>query len=82
MELVVAHSLFDFNINELMVHKSQPNRTYTVCWVFPKLNKIALSLQRTKPTKPILVDVGGDIDGDAWEEYQRKPNDFIGSALY
>lgn len=84
MGLVMVHSSnkFDFNVNELVVHKSVPGRTYTVCRVFPKLNKIALSLQRTKPSKPILVDVGGDIDGDAWEEYERKPNDFIGSALY
>lgn len=84
MGLVVAHSSrkFDFSVNELMVHKSLPEKVYTVCWVFPKLNKIALSLQRTRPQKPIIVTVGGDISGDAWEEYERKPNDFIGSPLY
>ncbi|PYE30006.1 hypothetical protein DFP83_1334 [Idiomarina fontislapidosi] len=84
MGLVIAHSSnkFDFNVNELMVHKSLPDKVYTVCWVFPKLNKIALSLQRTRPQKPIIVTVGGDIEGDAWEYFERKPNDFIGSRLY
>ncbi|WP_194757152.1 hypothetical protein [Aliidiomarina indica] len=84
MGLVVAHSSgkFDFSVNELLVHKSSPDKVYTVCWVFPKRNQIALSLQRTRPTKPIILPVGGDIDGDAWEEYERKPNDFTGSRLY
>jgi hypothetical protein len=84
MGLVIAHSSkkFDFNVNELMVHKSLPDKVYTVCWVFPKFNKIALSLQRTRPQKPIIVTVGGDIEGDAWEYFERKPNDFIGSELY
>jgi len=84
MGLVVAHSFnkFDFNVNEWMVHKSVPDKVYTVCWVFPRLNQIALSLQRTRPQKPIIVTVGGDIDGDAWEEFERKPNDFMGSPLY
>ncbi|MDP5031655.1 MAG: transposase family protein [Paraglaciecola sp.] len=84
MGLVVAHSSnnFNFNVNELMVHRTLPDKIYTVCWVFPKQNQIALILQRTRPQKPIIVTVGGDIDGDAWEEYERKPNDFIGSPLF
>ncbi|WP_334064315.1 integrase catalytic domain-containing protein [Alteromonas genovensis] len=80
--VVKSNTPFDFYVNELMVHKNVHDKKYTVCRVFPKQNQIALSLQRTKPQKPIIVNVGSDIDGDPWDEYERKPNDFDGSDLY
>ncbi|RTE85509.1 MULTISPECIES: transposase [Gammaproteobacteria] len=84
MGMVVAHSStnFDYRVNELLVHKSVPGLVYTVCWTFPTTNRVALSLQRVKPCKPIVIAIGDPIDGYAFEGFDRAENDFIGSDLY
>jgi len=75
---------FDYSINEIIKAKNTDEKEleYTVAYTFPESNVVALSLQRKKPIKPILVKVGDDIDGRAWDMFERTPNTFSTSEHY
>ena len=66
---------FDYSINEIIKAKNidEKELEYTVAYTFPESKVVALSLQRKKPIKPILVKVGDDIEGRAWEMFERTP---------
>lgn len=75
---------FDYSINEIIKAKNTDEKEleYTVAYTFPESKVVALSLQRKKPIKPILVKVGDDIEGRAWEMFERTPNTFSSSRHY
>ena len=75
---------FDYSINEIIKAKNTDEKEleYTVTYTFPESNVVALSLQRKKPIKPILVKVGDDIEGRAWDMFERSPNTFSTSKHY
>ena len=75
---------FDYSINEIIKAKNTDEKEleYTVAYTFPESNVVALSLQRKKPIKPILVKVGDDIEGRAWDMFERSPNTFSTSKHY
>jgi putative transposase len=75
---------FDYSINEILKAKltDENELEYTVVSVFPKSHIVALSLQCKRPVKPILVRVGEDIGGRAWEMFVRTSNTFSTSQHY
>ena len=75
---------FDYSINEIIKAKNTDEKEleYTVAYTFPESKVVALSLQRKKPIKPILVKVGEDIEGRAWDMFERTPNTFSSSRHY
>lgn len=75
---------FDYSINEIIKAKKTGEKelNYTVVSVFPKSHTVALSLQRQRPLKPILVRVGEDMEGRAWDMFERTSNTFSTSSHY
>lgn len=79
-----TEKVFDYSINEIIKAKKSGDKSleYTVVDTFPKSHTVALSLQRKKPVKPILVRVGEDINGHSWEMFERTSNTFGTSTHY
>lgn len=68
----------DIPLNAVM---TDGRSSYTVVRVFPSLNELAVSLQKAKPAKPILLKFGGDIKGLAWENFNFELNAFHRRAV-
>jgi hypothetical protein len=79
-----TNNAFDYSINEVMKAKisGQNELNYTIVYVFPESHTVALSLQCNKPLKPILVKYGEDIEGRAWDMFERTSNIFSISSHY